>query len=111
MTDKAFEYQVEQTLDRIKELIIVKGKEYRRNNNPFHNFEQGALRKGVTRERILDGMLLKHEISIDDIIDDLDKNILPSKATVEEKFTDKLIYTIIQKISILDKIDQQDVTS
>lgn len=110
MTEKKFEYEVEQTLDKIRELLIVKGKEYRRNNNPFHNFEQGAKRKGVIRERILDGMLLKHEISIDDMIDDLDNNVLPSKYTVEEKFTDKLIYTIIQKISILDTIEQ-NVTS
>lgn len=108
MREKAFDYEVEQTLNKIRNLLIIKGKEYRRDGNVFHNFEAGAKRKGTTRERVLDGMLLKHEVSIDDMINDLDKGIIPSKSTVEEKFTDKLIYTIIQKISILDAIEQSE---
>lgn len=37
-----FDTDIEATLARIKELLLVKGKEYRRNNNPYHNFERGA---------------------------------------------------------------------
>ena len=42
-----FEEVVENTLLKIKELLIVKGREYRRNNNVYHNFDQGAKIKGI----------------------------------------------------------------
>lgn len=99
-----FNEVVSDTLEQIKETLLIKGKEYRRNNNPFHNFEEGARIKGITREKVLDGMLLKHEISINDMTNDLDNNILPSEEIVNEKFNDNIIYLILKKASILDRI-------
>ena len=106
MTEERFEQIVDETLNQIKETLIVKGKEYRRNNNPFHNFEEGSKRSGLIREKVLDGMLLKHEISIADITNDLAEGILPKIETIEEKFGDNLIYLILKKASIIDKIEK-----
>ena len=39
----------------------------------FHNFDIGSQRSGLIREKVLDGFLLKHEISIADITNDLDR--------------------------------------
>lgn len=106
MTENRFEQIVDETLNQIKETLIVKGKEYRRSNNPFHNFEEGSKRTGLIREKVLDGMLLKHEISIADITNDLAEGILPKIETIKEKFGDNLIYLILKKASIIDRIEK-----
>ena len=108
MTEERFDEVVDIFLNSIRETLIVKGKEYRRNNNPFHNFDIGAQRSGLIREKVLDGFFLKHEISIADITNDLEKGILPKIETVEEKFGDNLIYLILKKASIIDKIEQYE---
>jgi hypothetical protein len=101
-----FERIVDETLQQIRETLIVKGKEYRRNNNPFHNFEVGAMKKSISREKVLDGMLLKHEISIEDMTNDLDQGKLPSESSVNEKFGDNLIYLLLKKAMFIDRIQK-----
>ena len=108
MTEKRFEEVVEVFINGIKETLIVKGKEYRRNNNPFHNFDIGSQRSGLIREKVLDGFLLKHEISIADITNDLERGILPKISTLDEKFGDNVIYLILKMASIIDKIEKDE---
>ena len=108
MTEQQFDKTVTDTLEHIKNLLVVKGKEYRRNNNPFHNFEEGSKRTGLIREKVLDGMLLKHEISIADMTNDLIEGKLPKIDTVNEKFDDNLIYLLLKKASIVDRIDNKN---
>ena len=100
-----FDSVVSKTLIDIRDLLITKGKEYRRNGNVYHNFEQAAAMTGMSREKVLDGFLLKHEISINDMTNDLESGILPTREKVEEKFNDNLIYLLIKKAMILDRID------
>jgi hypothetical protein len=107
MTENRFEQIVDETLNQIKETLIQKGREYRRNNDPFHNFNQGARITGLIREKVLDGMLLKHEVSIADMTNDLVDGKLPKIETVNEKFGDNLIYLILKKASIIDKIENE----
>ena len=106
MTENRFEQIVDETLNQIRETLIKKGAEYRRNQDPFHNFNVGSRITGLSREKVLDGMLLKHEISIADMTNDLEKGILPKIETVEEKFGDNLIYLILKKASIIDRIEK-----
>jgi len=108
MTEERFDEVVDVFLNSIRETLIVKGKEYRRNGNVFHNFDEGSKRSGLIREKVLDGFLLKHEISISDITNDLESGKLPSKAMLDEKFGDNIIYLILKKASIIDKIESKD---
>ena len=108
MTEQRFDEVVDIFLNSIRETLIVKGKEYRRNNNPFHNFDIGAQRSGLIREKVLDGFLLKHEISIADITNDLEKGILPSIKTLDEKFGDNVIYLIIKMCSMIDRVESEE---
>jgi hypothetical protein len=103
----AFDLEVQDTLKKIQNLLVIKGREYRRDGNPYHNFEIGARKKNITPEKALDGMLLKHIISYDDILNDLDKGILPRVEVVEEKMNDILVYFTIQKAMLLERINNK----
>lgn len=110
ITEQLFEQNVRDTLQKINTLLVEKGKEYRRNNDPYHNFNVGAQLTGQTREEVLRGFMLKHSISVEDLKNDLKegKRILPSQ--VEEKYNDILVYLLIEKCSLLDKLwDDQGV--
>jgi len=103
--EKQFDEVVEKTLFDIMQTLIVKGKEYRRGDNPYHNFDVGSKITGLIPERVLDGFLLKHEISIKDMVSDIEKGILPKAETVDEKFNDNIIYLLIKKAMILNRIN------
>lgn len=109
MTEERFDQVVDIFLNSIRDTLLVKAKEYRRNGNVFHNFDEGARRSGLIREKVLDGFLLKHEISIADITNDLEKGILPKISTLDEKFGDNVIYLILKMASIIDKIESNDI--
>ena len=108
MTEQRFDEVVDIFLNSIRDTLLVKAKEYRREGNVFHNFDEGSKRSGLIREKVLDGFLLKHEISITDITNDLEKGILPKISTLDEKFGDNVIYLILKMVSIIDKIEQHD---
>lgn len=98
---KEFHNLVNQRLDNVKRLLLVKAKEYAMNNDPFHNFTRGSKMQEVTPYRVLDGFLLKHIISYKDILDQLDKGETPSKELIEEKFGDIITYFVIQEAMVL----------
>lgn len=105
MKIEEFDLVVDEVIETIRTSLKEKAKEYMRNNDPLHNFNVGARKKDCIREKIISGMALKHEISIEDMINDIDKGILPSIELVEEKFKDAINYNILLKASIIDRIN------
>ena len=102
--EQDFEEVIKQTLAACKEVMISKGREYRRNNDPFHNFNQGAKLTGKTREEVIWGFALKHFISVQDIKADMLQGKMPTEALLNEKYGDLLNYLLIEKASIMSKI-------
>lgn len=100
MTIKQFDTIVNNRLSTIKESLQVKAKEYRRNDNPLHNFETAARISGETPARALDGMLMKHMVSYRDILQDIDDGKLIDKKHFDEKFKDIINYFILQEAVI-----------
>ena len=101
-----FNEQVEATLNKIRTLLIEKGKEYRRNNDVYHNFNEGSKISGAIPEKVLFGFLLKHLISMSDIRNDIESGAEISSDKIEEKWTDALVYLIIEKCMILERIEK-----
>ena len=86
----------EATILRLKELLLIKGKEYRRNNDPYHNFNEGAKLMNVRPMTVLNFFRLKHVISIDDLQKDFEDKKHVSEAQINEKYDDILVYTLIE---------------
>ena len=107
MTEQGFDTIVSERLEKTKIILIEKGKHYRRNQNPFHNFDVGASITNQTREKVLYGFLLKHLISFQDMINDIEEKKLPTIETVEEKIGDIVNYCILFEASIKDKINDK----
>ena len=103
ITETDFDSIINSTLEHIKELLVVKGKEYRRNDNPYHNFHSGSDMSGKLPLEVLDGFLLKHEVSIKDITADKVKGLEVSAKQVHEKFNDNIVYLLIKKAMLLSK--------
>jgi hypothetical protein len=101
--EENFERVVNETLQQIKDTLLIKGKEYRRNGDVFHNFNEGAKRTSQTPEKVLQGFALKHDVSVNDMITDLAEGINPTTAAVNEKMNDILIYNILLKAMLLNR--------
>lgn len=99
-----FDEVLEDRLKKIRLSLLIKGKEYRRNNNPLHNFNRGAELSGQSREKVLWGFALKHHVSFLDMLDDIDMGKFPKVETVDEKIGDLINYLILCEASIKDKI-------
>ena len=108
MTEGYFEDRLEDALNQARQTLGVKAKEYVRNGDRMHNFNRGAEKKGTIREHIIADFRLKHEISVDDMRNDIAEGQLPSKELVEEKFGDIINYYLLEKISVLHKIDNHE---
>ena len=85
-----------ETIERLKTLLLIKGKEYRRNNDPYHNFNEGAKLMNVRPMTVLNFFRLKHVISITDLQKDFEQGKEVSEAQVNEKYDDILVYTLIE---------------
>lgn len=90
-----FDRVVEERLAKIKHLMLIKSKEYVRDDNPFHNFDRGAEYTGETPEDYLYGLMTKHLVSIKDMVDDLYEGKEPSVIHVEEKIGDGINYLML----------------
>ena len=85
-----------ETIERLKTLLLIKGKEYRRNSDPYHNFNEGAKLMGVHPMTVLNFFRLKHAISIADLQKDFEQGKEVSKAQINEKYDGILVYTLIE---------------
>ena len=88
--------KAEETILRLKSLLLIKGKEYRRNNDPYHNFNEGAKLMNVRPMMVLNFFRLKHVISIADLQKDYVDGVFVRMAQINEKFDDILVYTLIE---------------
>ena len=85
-----FNKVVKNQLNRIEDLLVVKGAEYNLDENDrFSDFKQASVFTGETPEQVLYGYMLKHIMSVTSMVMS-GKEF--SKERWEEKITDMQVY-------------------
>ena len=96
MNKDQFDEIVERRTRKIIETLTTKAKEYADNDDAFHTFNLAARIAGTTPEESLKGMMLKHIVSVFDMIEwsHIDEGRL-NEAIIDEKIGDTINYLVL----------------
>ena len=96
MNKDQFDEIVERRTRKIIETLTTKAKEYAADDDRFHNFNVAARITGTTPEESLKGMMLKHIVSVFDMIEwsYIDEGRL-NEAIIDEKIGDTINYLVL----------------
>ncbi len=103
MTPKDFETLVTRRLNHCQKLLTEKGEEYSRNGDRLWNFHSAAATKGTTPEDALMGMLVKHWVSIMDMVSN------PKAVTdklIDDKLSDNINYSLLLEALFKERINK-----
>lgn len=102
MTYEDFSKSFEARVDLCRRVLVGKNTEYARGGDKLSNFKKAAGLQGCTPEEALQGMMAKHQVSINDMIVDLGNNSHHDMTKWEEKIGDALNYLFLLK-GLLDE--------
>lgn len=95
MTNEEFDKVLLRALSHADTVLNSKKGEYASVEDRLHNFKRAAALQGCTPEKALLGMQAKHTVSIEDMVNDLAKGIVPKEALIWEKIGDRINYDIL----------------
>lgn len=97
---------VSNRIDKITKVLSQKEEEYAKSNDRYHNFRVAGRILNCSPERALLGMLIKHFVSVVDIIDSLDNYDKPIvKELIDEKIGDSINYLILLEGMLLTRME------
>lgn len=102
MGSDEFNILVSDTFDSCKNTLTRKAIEYSRGSR-LHNFHVAAQMIGSTPEKVLMGFKLKHDVSLRDIVNDIDEGRLPTVEMLAEKLHDEINYLVLLKALIVER--------
>jgi hypothetical protein len=101
-----FQEVLEERLRLTKEVLSAKEKEYASIKSRYHNFDMAARKRGTSPEDALMGMAVKHDVSIDDLVEWVD--LCPGRLTIpliREKIGDKINYLILLEGMLINRVE------
>lgn len=101
MKREDFDLIVEKRIESITKILSKKAEEYASDDDRFHNFKRAAAILETTQEKALAGMLVKHIVSVLDIINNPDKC---SVAVFDEKIGDSINYLILLEGTLYERM-------
>lgn len=96
-------------LYKTKATLGTKALEYASNENRYHNFDVAARILNCTPEQALQGMMLKHIVSVFDLIDQTESaEDKITDALIDEKIGDLINYLILLEGLLTRRIEEQE---
>ena len=95
MNAKDFDEIVAARMAWCSKTLCAKGDEYARDGDRLWNFKAAGRKRNQHPAQALAGMEVKHDVSVDDIIDGLARGIVPPKELVAEKIGDSINYLLL----------------
>ena len=95
MNAKDFDKIVADRMAWCRQTLCAKGDEYARDGDRLWNFKAAGRKRNQHPAQALAGMEVKHDVSVDDIIDGLARGIVPPKELVAEKIGDSINYLLL----------------
>lgn len=115
MHPKIFDELLDEIIERIKKVLSSKSAEYSSDVDKLYNFVRASEATRCSPEKALQGMWMKHLISIFDMIDKIEKADKEynyafvshpdgiTKKLVEEKITDAINYLILLEAQLKER--------
>jgi hypothetical protein len=114
MNVKNFLKLLEERIDKTRQVLDSKNKEYASDTDKLHNFKRAGAMENCTPEKALVGMWAKHIISLLDIVDKIDADEEEeltkiclgdglTKEMLEEKIGDAVNYLILLEALIKER--------
>ena len=102
-----FDELIEERCKAIVATLAVKAFEYATEKSRFHNFEVAGRKLDKTPEKALMGMKVKHDVSVDDLVEWADK--CPEKLNdhiINEKIGDNINYLILLEGLLKERVER-----
>jgi len=108
MNSTEFNDYLDIRLGLIQSSLTKKQHEYADNENVFRNFEQAGVHLKCSREKALWGMMMKHYVSVEDMVQvcETGDNWKLREETIKEKLGDIINYFILLEIMLLENESQ-----
>jgi len=99
MQTEEFNKVLDESLDKIKKVLVKKADEYATEDR-LHNFKVAGVFQGITPEAALLGMLSKHLVSVAKCVREQETNL----DLWDEKLIDSLNYFVLLRALVIERI-------
>ena len=107
MTPEAFNEVVHRRQAETIRVLANKATEYASGQDRLHNFKRAALMQDVTPETALVGMLCKHLVSVFDMVNELEIDIMHPLDRWDEKLGDAINYLHLLEALVCERYPNQ----
>lgn len=105
MEAKRFNEILEERVQKTLTVLAQKAVEYAPGMDRLHNFKRAARMTGETPLQVCLGFMVKHLVSVFDIVDGLANSVVVRTAMVDEKIGDSINYLILLEALIRERIE------